>query len=131
MRGLAILSALLLLLIGGCASAAQQTAPKQTAKSARLILASLTPERTATRLQAIDPDTLADDASLEPRELSRCASSLVVQPGGKLAVAVSGAATWSRQCADAPSAAVNLLDLQAWTWHTPLQLPSDVTLGVW
>jgi len=124
----------LLLVLGtigaGCLPAASPTLPPRPSTPARLVLHELQPRQPdgsrpdGARLQAIDPDTLEDLPDLPPLEVPACSSGLSVQPAGQVGAVVL-AAGGGPACAQAPSAAVRLLDLRAWTWGADLALPSD------
>ena len=126
----------LLLVLGtitaGCLPAATATLPPRPSTAARLVLHELQPRQpdgsrpAGARLQAIDPDTLEDLPDLPPLEAPACSSGLSVQPAGQLGAIVLGAGG-GPACAQAPSAAVRLLDLRAWTWGADLALPAEAT----
>jgi DNA-binding beta-propeller fold protein YncE len=124
---LATAAALVLL---GCACASAQTAEPKLVQhaAARLVLQTYSyQQRGGMLLQPIDPDTLADDPTVEPLDIPGCATGLVVDPSGRYAVAATGATGW-RDCGDASSAAVQVLDLRAWSWRAPIALADPHTL---
>lgn len=107
----------------GCLPQIDQARAPHQVRAARLVLASSEPNRRATLLQPIDPDTLADVPGLEPLELPPCSTNLSLQPGGAMAVAATGATNSPQRCGDAPSAAFQIVDLNAWTWRSTIDLP--------
>jgi hypothetical protein len=111
----------------GCLNTgAPPEAAKYSLKAARLVRATNTGPRGAASLQPVDPDTLADVPGIEPLDLLACSSNLIMQPTGNLAVAVTGALGFGAACADAASATVRVLDLDAWTWRPDISLPAAV-----
>jgi dipeptidyl aminopeptidase/acylaminoacyl peptidase len=96
-------------------------APKQ-ARAARLVLGSVEANQGWTLLRPVDPDTLADVQGLEALDLPPCSTGLKVQPGGALAVAVTGAIERPQRCGDAEGAALRVLDLNAWMWRPDIAL---------
>lgn len=125
MRAAAAIALCVLIAGTGCLpTGAPSNTPKPSGKAARLVLATGAGPRGASSLQPIDSDTLADIPGLDSLDLPACSSSLIPQPAGNLAVAVTGASAFPAQCADADSAALRVLDLNAWTWRPDISLPA-------
>jgi hypothetical protein len=124
-RALVTVAICILIAGTGCLNkGAPPEAPKHSLKAARLVLATNTGPRGAASLQPVGPDTLADVPGIEPLDLPACSSSLIMQTTGNLAVAVTGASGFGAACADAASATLRVLDLDAWTWRPDIGLPA-------
>ncbi|MBV9169052.1 MAG: hypothetical protein JOZ81_03065 [Chloroflexi bacterium] len=121
-----VLAALLTLVSTACLGSTTTRVPARVPPS-RLVLQTFVPrQQDAPRrstLTAIDPDTLEDAPEVPALDVVPCSSGFRVQPTGQLLASVAGA-TGAGACADAPTAAVRLLDLTAWTWRDDIALPT-------